>query len=528
MIHSKNIALLALAFTTIISAGSCRKDKYEGKDPYAGAKEQLDLKLNTTALAVGLQKPGGTVTLTGTGFKKYTDSGMIVKFNDVPGQIIAVNENSIEVKIPASASSGLITLTVKRQVFAGPSLRVLGALYIDSAFHSLPGANDNINTVAYVPGNKYLIGGRFKEYDNSGMKYGYWGLARLNPNGSVDRSFNIGLGVSGAVNAIVVQSDGKYMVGGTINAYNTHMLSNIARINPDGSMDSVEVTRASSKKEIIPALNIYFDGEVTHLLQTQDSGKVIVMGNFRYLIRKDFTISSVDNLRDSVRLDSVRMDGLARLHEDGTFDSSFNFNAATRTGFGGANGFLREAVLTEDGRLVIGGNFTRFNNVAASRIVRLLKDGSVDPAFSPVIDNNVNALVVLPGNKLLAGGLFSAVNGNAARKLVILNDAGAVDPSFTVGTGVTDGPNGSVENAVRLNNGKILLTGSFELFSGVKRKGLVVLEENGQVSDTYNSLGAVRGVSKVLHVQNANAVMMVGGFKQIDLISAGSIIKLQY
>src|SRR5690625_4937920 len=150
---------------------SCKKDDYVGENPYEGAKEPLNIKLNTSRVVPDLGTPGETVELTGKGFSLYRDSGMVVKFNGVEGDILSATDSVLKVKIPNLASSGMITLTVLKEVFAGPFFRVKGAIQIDSPFHSLPGVTGGIiNRVLFIPGGQFLIGGNFIDYGNSGYK----------------------------------------------------------------------------------------------------------------------------------------------------------------------------------------------------------------------------------------------------------------------------------------------------------------------------------------------------------------------
>ncbi|MGE7774807.1 DUF5008 domain-containing protein [Chitinophaga sp. NPDC101104] len=523
-----------LALPAMLAA--CKKDPFSGTDPYAGAKEPVQIKIDKTAAVPGYGAAGTTVTIKGSGFQRYKDSGLAVKFNGVEGQISSVTDEAVSVKVPASASSGLITLSVARQVFPGPRFRVTGPITIDQQFASMPGAdNGNIKTLAYVPGGKYLIGGSFDDFDNSGAKDGYHGLARINADGHIDRDFKIGKGFGGSVNAIAVQSDGKIVVGGTFDNYDERFqsgyVSRITRLNANGSLDSLQITGVSGKKQGIPALNAYFDGDIHHILQTPDSGKLVVFGTFKYFMRKNFAGVTVDGLRDSVLVDSIRMEGMVRLHEDGSFDSSFHFNAATRSSFAGPNGPVNDAVMLEDGKVLIVGNFTRYNGQSIPNIVRLNRDGSADGTFNPGTgpDASVNSVCVLADGRILIAGAFMKYNGTESRKVAVLKANGSGDPSFSVGTGVNGGPNGLVRKAFQLKNGKLLLTGSFDLFSGVRREGTVVLDGDGKLSEGYNTMGGIGGsVDGMLNVPNANATLMVGSFMEFDLLSLSRIVLLRY
>ena len=65
-----------------------------------------------------------------------------------------------------------------------------------------------------------------------------YGIARLNDDGSLDNTFDVGAGVNGAVQAIALQPDGKVIIGGPFNSYNGLDRRGLARVNVDGSLDT--------------------------------------------------------------------------------------------------------------------------------------------------------------------------------------------------------------------------------------------------------------------------------------------------
>lgn len=542
MIRRLNIrtALFPVAILLLggISMISCNKEDYVGKNPYAGAREPLDIKVNTLIALPASGTTGTVVTLQGKGFATYKDSNMVVKFNDVAGEIIEAGDSILKVKVPQEASSGMITVTVLHQVFQGPFFRVNGPIAIDSSFQSVPGAEGYISCIAFVPGGKYLLGGSFDDYGNSGLADGYHGLARINADGSLDRSFKIGKGVQGSVNAIAIQAGGDYIIGGSFNNYKERFkpnrIANIMRIHPDGSIDSTVITTQIGNQDTIPALNAYFDGSISSILQTPDSGKLVVIGAFKYFMTKDFTASTADSLRDSIRVDSIRMEGIARLNEDGSFDSSFNYNHTTHSSFAGANGPILDAAIQNDGKIIIVGQFTKYHDQPANRIARLNKDGSLDPTFNPGSgsDDGILSVDILDDGRYLIAGWFNNFNGIESNKIAILKHDGSLDNSFSVGKGQTAGPNSAIYKAAALKNNKILVAGSFDHFSGIKRDGTVILDMDGTVSTTFNNLGALEPtglyISQILNVPNANATILVGGFTKYDLQFVNGIVKLKY
>ncbi len=83
---------------------------------------------------------------------------------------------------------------------------------------------------------KLVVGGSFTAINGIART----NLARLNTDGSVDAGFaaNVGSPDYSEVVAIVLQPDGKVLVGGLFEDINGVAVTNLARLNPDGSVDT--------------------------------------------------------------------------------------------------------------------------------------------------------------------------------------------------------------------------------------------------------------------------------------------------
>src|SRR5436190_8443921 len=111
--------------------------------------------------------------------------------------------------------------------------------------------------------------------------------------GDVDLSFDPGSGVNGPVNAVVVQPDGKVLIGGTFTTVKGLARPGLARLNADGSGDS----------SFNPAIS--FGGVSSIALQSD--GKVISTRGVPALYR-GWPVSNETPVR---------------LNSDGTVDNSF-------------------------------------------------------------------------------------------------------------------------------------------------------------------------------------------------------------
>ncbi len=152
--------------------------------------------------------------------------------------------------------------------------------------------------------------------------------------GDVDPTFTASVGTNSSVFAVAIQSDGKVIIGGLFTQVNGVTRNRIARLNADGSLDTMFDPGTSTNSSVLA------------LAVQPTDGKVVVGGNFS-------TVNGVTRNR------------IARLNTDGTLDTTFDPGT-------GANGNVNAvAVQPADGGVIIGGFFTMVNNVSRLGIARL-------------------------------------------------------------------------------------------------------------------------------------------------------------
>jgi uncharacterized delta-60 repeat protein len=306
--------------------------------------------------------------------------------------------------------------------------------------------------------------------------------------GSVDASFNPTVTDPGAVpNAIVVQPDGKIIVGGVFPFVGGVEHSCIVRLNADGSTDT--------------SFNAQADAEVS-ALALQSDGKILLGGYFG-------------------KVNGTARAGIARLNADGTLDATFD----PGSGAGTSNAFFAGSIAVKaigvqgDGKIVIGGTFDQFNGVTHSGLARLNSDGSLDSSFAPVVTEiyqvTVRAVVIQPNGKIVFGGGFETVNGSAFTNLARLNSDGTLDPAF-----VSQGPSGGFnpENVTSIalqSDGKIVVCGAFVDANGTTRKSVARFNSDGSLDPAFNP-GAkitydVFGANDVV-IQGDGKIIISGGF----------------
>lgn len=280
------------------------------------------------------------------------------------------------------------------QMMANRIVRLTADGSVDITFNSGTGANNTIRTVKVLPNDKILIGGDFTNYNGKAINR----IARLNADGTLDSTFNVGSGTNGVVYKITTDSAGKVYVGGNFTIYAGDTVNRIVRLNSNGSRDASFNTA--------PGFNNYvFD------IALQSDGKILASGAFT-------TYKAVSGNNRIIRLNT-----------DGSPDISFGLGVR-------ANNVIYSISLTDSGRILIGGSFTKFNNVAKNRVARLEPDGSLNTSFIASVTNGIVYDIVQVKKGSLIGGTFTTVNGTSKPRIAFLDQSGSSTSSaFYTGTG---------------------------------------------------------------------------------------------
>lgn len=135
---------------------------------------------------------------------------------------------------------------------------------LDADFDMGMGPDFSVDAIALRPDGKIIIGGRFEFYDGIARTQ----LARLNSDGSLDTGFEADLDVSVGVGAITLQPDGKVLIGGWFANINDMYHRGFARLNSDGGLDTT----------FDPGSGASNNGAASIVLQTD--GKILIGGDF--------------------------------------------------------------------------------------------------------------------------------------------------------------------------------------------------------------------------------------------------------
>lgn len=180
-----------------------------------------------------------------------------------------------------------------------------------------------------------------------------------------------------------------------------------------------------------------------------------------------------------------------------------------KAGAGFQNVIYATAIMS-DGSLIAGGQFTRYENTAVGRVAKLTPDGKIDTTFKCPIGANsaVTSVAVQPDGKVLIGGAFSAYNNVGRKYLARINTDGSLDTSFKIGTGF----NNRVYSIAVQSDGKLLIGGWFTTYNGTTANRIIRLESNGSIDTGFNAYEGVNGNVEAIDFQSDGKIIIAGWF----------------
>ena len=146
---------------------------------------------------------------------------------------------------------------------------------------------------------------------------------------------------------------------------------------------------------------------------------------------------------------------------------------------------VQALAVSPDGKLIVGGSFTKVNGVARKSLVELNPTtGTTITGWVGRGDGGVVRRTVIHGNYLYVAGAFHYVNGAAHNLLARLNaTTGAIDTTFNVNAGTKRATPNSSELvwalAVAPNGKTVMATGNFTKVNGLARNQVVMIDVSG-------------------------------------------------
>ena len=365
--------------------------------------------------------------------------------------------------------------------------RTLTATATSPAFATGAGLNAGVSEMVARPNGQLVIGGIFATYDGATVNR----ILQLNPDGSRDAGFLTGTGFDSQVNAVKLQADGKVLVGGTFSNFNGTAARRLARLNPDGTRDATFNIGTGFESGLVNALAVQHDGKVlavgtflTYNGVTQNGiARLNTDGSldatFTSVVSSSFSVTNVALQADgkvlvagTVTTNNITKGQVIRLQADGRLDAGFT--AATEM-------IVQSLTLQVDGKVLVGGALT-VNSVTKGQVVRLKTDGSLDDSFNTGtgFDAQVNAVALQTNGHVLVGGQFTTYKGLPQSRLVLLDATGNLDGLLNINAGFNE----RVRRLLVQADGSVVVGGNYTSFNGTSATRLIRLRPDGTANTT--------------------------------------------
>ncbi|MEI6080248.1 MAG: FN3 associated domain-containing protein [bacterium] len=330
------------SYDSVSVGGLVKLDRYGTLDEAFIANEAIGLYSDVDYFSVAAQEDGKIIA---GGHGNYISMDMMARFNadgnldpsmggafgsaiyDAP---IAISKDGrVVIQALLSGSHGRLS------AFDTDGTRDL-VTFTD--FNTDVGAGNRINSIKFQDDGKILIAGQFGSYAAVVRN----NIARLNTDGTVDDSFNVGSGTDDYIDAVAVQDDGKVLIAGNFTLYKGVPVGRIVRLNTNGSIDT-SFDAGSGASDYITSIAV------------QSDGKILIAGNF-------VLYNGVDAIR------------IARLNSDGSLDDTF------ASGLGPDN-VINAIALQSNRSILICGAFGSYDGASIGIVASLNSDGTLDGAF---------------------------------------------------------------------------------------------------------------------------------------------------
>ncbi len=307
-----------------------------------------------------------------------------------------------EIRLITTQSDGKILVGGNFRTVNGQDHKNLVRLNSDGSLDSTfnPIVNKDVTSMSEQADHKLIIGGLFTTVDGQT----HTSVARINTDGTLDSTFQDPAltddtpGSETEVSSIVVQPDGNILIGGFFDKVSGSVRSLVARLNPDGSLDT------SFQDPVISGGN---GSSSIRRLMLQSDGKVLLTGNFAYV--GGFARSCI-----------------GRLNADGSTDTTFqNPNISDN----GLPILIRDSILQPNGSILIAGSFSSVGGQRRRKLARVYADGTLDPTFIDpnVMDGGFITIALQQDGKVIVAGDFTMVGGRPRSRLTRLMPDGSLD-----------------------------------------------------------------------------------------------------
>lgn len=254
--------------------------------------------------------------------------------------------------------TGLIDTTFRNNMMSGTTSK---------------GFNSVVRTIEVDSLGRILAGGAFATFNGVSRN----GLARLNSNGTLDGTFNVGAGFNGPINVIKQLSNGNYLIAGEFTSYNGTSVNRVVILNNSAA--------------IVSTWGTGFDNGAIWDAKQDSATNIHLVGSFT-----SFKGGSA-NRAIKVSVSGTNLNGYG-------------------TGF--SSGTARCIDILPDGKILIGGAFSSYNGTSVSNFVKLNSDGTYDSK----IDFNSDVYdIEVSGSFIYVAGSFTTYTRIVAASSSLFN-----------------------------------------------------------------------------------------------------------
>ncbi len=558
------LTFLLLIGTCVVASCESLDDSIT-EDPYGGGKQPLGISLSQEASIPSSGYPGDTVVFKAKGLLKYCNPEndeyqFKLYLGGMETPIYAATDTTLTVIVPENLSTGTTYLVLQNQVFYGPTFTVLGNVSVDKNYALYNGSTNIDGTIYDYVENKnsnsahnfYLVG-NFSAYINNSNNFS--GICYVDNRGNLAQKNTSNFGIdkgcvttltggytsSPYIRSISYFEDGRMLVSGSFDAYYTN--------NPRNSLVATNYLSVNNmlvlQKDAFPdTLNCNFDelldnsGKYTQIGLARFNGgtkqtvirsfvtsdqKVIAVGNITQYVRMKYASYYEESEEEVSSVASV-----LRMSDTGDLDTTYRQGAIYTGAMGGS---IADACQDGNDGILLVGSFTSFDGQAAHGIVRLDNNGNVDKSFLDKVGTGANGNVSMIRynpvlKKAMIVGGFTSYNGEERQNIAMLNEDGSLDGNFVPREFGTGSPN----FATVLDKEKVVVSGTFQTYDNISRRGFLILDMDGKATQRFNVPGTFSGqLQQVIETENTlgdYGLLLLGNFNRFNGAAAENILML--
>lgn len=452
-------SIVAGAFTSYKGI-ACRKVIRLNTDGSVDASFDAS-EITNSIIAMALQPNGEIIVCSTTNIRRINSDGSIDPSFNSEIFLIGINKS--------------IAIQPDGKIIIGDGAHVFRINYdgdTDFSFSIDNGSNKAIHAVCTMANGKIIVAGNFTTFNTQEAN----NIVCLNNDGTIDATFNSGIGLNNTVYALAVQADGQIGIGGNFSYYDQTTADTFIRIDANGNVDNSFTPATVEQKSALFTTTV------------QDDGKIIVGGVFNYY-------------------NATPANHILRFNNDGTVDSTFNTGSGFKS-VRSSSSIIYNLILQPNGKIIAVGDFSEYNGIPVQDIVRLNQDGTLDSsfAFTPHNSEHFDSVTLQEDGKILAGGSTLI---ETAGILIRFNIDGTIDNTFNTGTGFNDE---YLKMAVQ-PDGKIITSGAFSTYNDIVVNGVVRLNPDGTIDPSF-ALNAIESEILSLALLPNGKVLLSGRFTE--------------